>query len=404
MSAKIFSIVSPKGGSGKTITGINLARVLAGLQKKVLLIDADASTNGLSLFFLDRLVAAKRAAKMETGGVRVLGSFELEDQQSATPVYLEDNFAVVPATFSMSQTEHVDPNRFDANLRNTISALEDDFDYIFLDAQAGTDQFASISIENSTEVIVVSEYDPMSAQGIERMRILFQKQIANKPVWVLFNKVLPEFTSALGDFLAVARYLNPIPWDADVVRAYVRRRSPIDMTRGNLHTMAVMQTALSLLGGEIEEEVEQWKAAKERAFKEPSKIEVQEIEDHIRMLEEMKIQKHYSEEDFERRSRSISIGFAMALATLLGINYFFAQRFLEKSLPVTLGFIVTGLVVVIFLGYFGPILRNRLFRHREVELRKEITAIEAELENLKERRGKYRSILESDITNLLRKR
>lgn len=45
MTAKIFSIISQKGGTGKTITALSLAEYLARQQKKVLLIDFDIQGN-----------------------------------------------------------------------------------------------------------------------------------------------------------------------------------------------------------------------------------------------------------------------------------------------------------------------------------------------------------------------
>ena len=60
MTAKVICFASAKGGSGKTVISASLAKFLAAVGKKVLLVDMDAATNGLSLLYLDELVNARK--------------------------------------------------------------------------------------------------------------------------------------------------------------------------------------------------------------------------------------------------------------------------------------------------------------------------------------------------------
>src|SRR5207244_1355802 len=132
--------------------------------------------------------------------------------------------------------------------------------YIFLDAQAGADPFAHVAMSKgvSHEVIIVSEYDPLSAAGVERLKGLFREDLTYDRTWVLLNKMLPDFVQSFSDFMEVAKYASPMPWDADVVRAYARRRLALDAEKGNDFTLAVMQTLKSILGPDIETDLDIW--------------------------------------------------------------------------------------------------------------------------------------------------
>src|ERR1700734_2983203 len=59
-----------------------------------------------------------------------------------------------------------------ARLRRTIEHAQNDYDYILLDAQAGSDHYAAVAMSKrvSDVVVLVAEYDPMSAAGIERLK------------------------------------------------------------------------------------------------------------------------------------------------------------------------------------------------------------------------------------------
>ncbi len=58
--SSIITFISGKGGSGKTVTSSAIGQFLAGLGFKVLLVDTDASTNGLTLFFLTEVNTSKK--------------------------------------------------------------------------------------------------------------------------------------------------------------------------------------------------------------------------------------------------------------------------------------------------------------------------------------------------------
>lgn len=82
------------------------------------------------------------------------------------------------------------PPDFEESLRNALKQCREDFDYIFLDAQAGADSFAKVSMTRgiSDEVVIVSEFDRVSAADVERLKGLLPKVLYFDRTWVLLNK------------------------------------------------------------------------------------------------------------------------------------------------------------------------------------------------------------------------
>jgi hypothetical protein len=161
-----------------------------------------------------------------------------------------------------------------------VTRYREEFDYILLDAQAGSDAIAKIAMSRdvSDEVILVTEYDPLSAAGLDRLKGLFSDDLSYERTWILVNKLLPEFATTLGEFLEVVRYLSPIPWDADVVRAYARRSLAVDFERGNDYTLAVIQTIKGLVGDDLDAEIDTWLKSRAAAVREPVNLQLRDLE------------------------------------------------------------------------------------------------------------------------------
>ena len=152
------------------------------------------------------------------------------------------------------------------------------YDFVFLDAQAGADQYAHAAAAIAGQRVVVSEYDPVSTQGIDRLKILFGRVLDPSSTWILFNKVLPEFASVIGEGLSIARYLPPIPWDGDVVRAFARRDLAIDLKSPNPFTIAISQLALSLFPDFTFRRVEEWRHVSLDSAVAPARQRIEELD------------------------------------------------------------------------------------------------------------------------------
>jgi cellulose biosynthesis protein BcsQ len=314
MKGKVFTMASAKGGSGKTVLTATFATFLTDLGKKVLIIDADSTTNGLTLMYLKEVLIEKE--NIISRGKIPSGIFD-DSKKGKTDlniIQLSTGIHLIPATFSFDIIKQNTPDIFFEYLEIRIFTYRNEYDYIFIDAQAGSDYFASIAISKniSDEVIIVSEYDPLSAAGVERLKGIFREDLTYNRTWYLLNKMIPEFIQSFSDFLEIAKYLNPIPWDADVVKAYARRKLPLDLENGNEFTLAIIQTLKTLLGEEISIEIESWKALKEGNFKKP-------IDEQYHLLE-ARLASINKKELKQKRIKALIISF-MSLLLLFFIVY-----------------------------------------------------------------------------------
>ncbi len=301
MVAKVICLASAKGGSGKTVLSATFGTFLVAMGKRVLLIDTDAATNGLSLLYLKE-VTNWRGVSSDVSQTRK-GIYEASPNELPDIVELDNGVHLIPATYQFQNTEGASLESYRESLRGTLNLLRDRYNYIFLDAQAGSDVFAqtAMSRDISDEVVIVSEYDPISAAGVERLKSILSADLTYDRTWILLNKMLPEFVKKFSEFLSVARYVSPVPWGAEVVRAFARRRLALNTEEGSAHTLAIMQTVSSLLGDEIEADLSHWKSIKEDYIRQPVVEQVKDVESELEGAVKTRIKNEKSIRDLKRQ-------------------------------------------------------------------------------------------------------
>lgn len=306
LNPSIVTFISGKGGSGKTVTSSAVGRFLASLGFKVLLVDTDASTNGLTMLFLTEVNATKRSSDGKLAGV-----FEV-DNGLATSIRIAANLDFIPAAFTLSRTDTADLKLFE-NALISIVTTSLTHDFVLLDAQAGSDEYAKIAASLGDQVVIVSEFDPISAQGVDRLKVLFSSVMRPDNTWILYNKVLPEFTAAIVEGLVVTRVLPPIAWNIDVIRSFAQRTLAIDVEDPNDYTVNISQVAGHLLGQEVRERISNWLAAVLKNRKDPILSDLEEIDQEIDALQRTAI-----ETEFALRRKKRLASFTAASGSLLG--------------------------------------------------------------------------------------
>lgn len=124
---KVISITNQKGGVGKTTSSINIAYYLAKNKKRTLLLDFDPQGNATSGLGVDK-------SKLELTMTDVISG-----DKKINEVIVDTKFSglkLAPSTPTLANTEVELANqrgRF-SKLKEAISSLEDEYDYIIIDS------------------------------------------------------------------------------------------------------------------------------------------------------------------------------------------------------------------------------------------------------------------------------
>ena len=348
MTARILCFASAKGGSGKTSLIATMATFLSKLGKRTLLVDSDFATNGLTLLFLKE-VRVKSELVHSTARSPVGLSDSLTGSQPPDRVVLSEFLQLVPATFDLQAGLSNADDAIRLRFQLLLTPLRDEYDFILIDAQAGADDMGRIAMSRkvSDEVVIVSEYDPMSAAGVERLKALLREDLTYDRTWVLLNKILPEFAKSFSDFMEVAKYLSPIPWDASVVRAYARRQLAIDTETGNEHTISVLRTLKGLFGESIQQDLTAWVKSRAAVIRQPLEEQYADAEKEVALLLSQKSGFTRRKQIF-RLASVLTIGLVTSVAFATLLNKVIAGEALDKGLLPVATAMVAVLIVAVF--------------------------------------------------------
>ncbi len=154
---RVITVVSPKGGSGKTTVAVNLAIGLARrAPKQVLLLDFDvqfgdcASALGLQPEY--SLADAANAAGHERSAMKVF----LAGHPSG--------LAVLAPPDDLVAVDDIDQDA----VKRTLAAFIEEFPFVIVDTASGVDRFALAAMEQSTDLLVVSTTDVPSIRAVRR--------------------------------------------------------------------------------------------------------------------------------------------------------------------------------------------------------------------------------------------
>ena len=205
--------------------------------------------------------------------------------------------------------------------------------------------------------------------------------------------MLPDFADVYSDFFEISRYLSPIPWDADVVRAYARRSLPLELSHGNAFTLAVMQTLKRLLGEDTSKLIDEWAEGRAAQIREPLEQQYVEAETELENLLREKAER-------ERLTALRRVSYTALATTMvaLPLGLFFGNSGLSISNAVFVGGLVISLFVTVYFWRLST-MRDGFVARRIADAR-----FSRQIAILEERLGRLEVLRKADLQTLVRGR
>lgn len=170
--SRIYSIISWKGGVGKTTSAVNLSAYINMQNKKVCVVDLDPQ-HSLSNHF-----GVYPGHLKDRPTIYDLFNAVMDDYSENEINYMIHKAIVktttvdlIPATAKLSSLDKVLPAATcrEQLLKNLLKHIKDEYDYIFIDCHPGGDLFAINALTASDSVLIPVEAHIMSSDGLEQV-------------------------------------------------------------------------------------------------------------------------------------------------------------------------------------------------------------------------------------------
>lgn len=235
--SRIISIISGKGGVGKTTLSANIGVLLAAEEQKTVVIDCNITTSHLGIHFG---VPPERTTINDV----LKGKKDVQD----AIFYHKSGVKVIPASLSKDDLEGVDL----IYMRPITKQLSDTYDFILLDAPPGFERNAHSALMASKEALVVTTADLPSVVDVIRCTEILS-EIGVEPIGLVINmrgRGRKEMRVGEIEDLTGMKIIQEIPFDKNMQKA-LSARIPITIhNKRSASSRAMIQLTDKIIGME----------------------------------------------------------------------------------------------------------------------------------------------------------
>lgn len=159
---QIISIANQKGGVGKTTTSVNLSAALAGIGKRVLLVDCDSQANATTGMGIDKPALEYSLYQ------GLIGEVEAADIIHDTML---KKLKMIPANIDLIgfEVEMVDAKDREKKLKELLAPVHDDFDYIIIDCPPALSLLTLNAFTASHFVLIPLQSEFFALEGLGQL-------------------------------------------------------------------------------------------------------------------------------------------------------------------------------------------------------------------------------------------
>lgn len=161
---KVIAITNQKGGVGKTTTTFNLGVALAKQGKRVLVVDVDPQSNLTTYagWYDENELKYTLTDLMEQS----MNDEEIKTKESI--LHHNENVDLIPSNLSLSALENSLTYAMsrEYTLRNCLSSIKDNYDYILLDCQPSLGMLTINALASANSVIIPVQSEYFALRGM----------------------------------------------------------------------------------------------------------------------------------------------------------------------------------------------------------------------------------------------
>lgn len=207
---KVISIINMKGGVGKTTLSIGIADMLATMNHKILLIDADPQFNATQAlldtyknesYYTDEVIKnGKTIYKLFKPQTDMMQSYETP-KASELIIELKENLDILCGDLNLVLVNKVSDHTFVRRIRNFIddNSLREIYDYIIIDCPPTLTIYTDSALMASDYYLIPNRIDRYSIVGIDSLQkavhnLIREERIDLKCIGLVYTMVNSDMT------------------------------------------------------------------------------------------------------------------------------------------------------------------------------------------------------------------